>query len=1017
MATYFLWGSIGLLVVSLVIGFFVGFGRGIKRSSCHVLFLVASIIIAFFITKPVTNAIMGISIPVDGGAVPIKDYILQMIQENMMDLSSFDSASAFIQNLPTVIASPIIFFILMFLVYIVMDIIYLVVARISFGKKSKDFENHKPHRLPGAVIGLIEAFMFILVLFAPITSLTNTYSEILSLSEAQAQTLIIESEGGEGESGQSERMQTIGELVGSNIPQEVNDAIMAYNNSAIGKICALGGFDDAMFDGLSSLTIDGEKIYIRDELVSLADTYDSFVVVYNQVYIDKDYANINVSTLKKAVTHVIENNLFKTVIANTLQDLVLNYDEIFNNEENPIEVPAPFDEIIKALQTRFGGEDFNPYEYLKSDLLTILDIAEDVVSNNGIGKIVDINMEDISSILNYATTENALLSSSLKSFVGLNLVTDTLPILLEYANDQLEPNFANDQGLVVALNENITIEELQAVITELLEGDNAIISQVKTLDENYNVIDLISSDDILNDILNTKGISNALVDLGKIADKANNLKLFSYTTQNGEVKALENLLVLNGFNILDDKVNKRDESGEVTGEETLDTFEKVFTYLKEPIDNIINSGLTNLLNSEVDFDEVLDIMTENISGTEENGFEKNYDFIADILMPFYELDEMTIQGQTVKAIVFDNVKNMLDKSLGEYIDLSTTEETDNYETWRERFVSVAKLLDSLNDGEMEVEGQQAKQTYLEYMLSQNADYFELITTMNEDGAVDNLLNVIFGNKMYAPINQILFSTLATEVGGFTGVEPASDYSEEKLYTQSADYIKVIKTIISNLETLINMPDDIFTNADSLKEPFEAIGEILDTLKTSAKNGVFKELYINLVWYVTGDVIEIETHPTYQDQVSPFEYADKVSEFLKADELSEGYFDDEFSFGDKIADLVDFIKLGNQIATSLGENAGNLNTEEGIKNFVEDIKTTLEEIEDPVAIVETAVDLVDVVLTEEQKAEISEKASEVKTAIDKYIEENASTLDENIKNALGALKGLFVENTQGAESGV
>ena len=35
----------------------------------------------------------------------------------------------------------------------------------------------------------------------------------------------------------------------------------------------------------------------------------------------------------------------------------------------------------------------------------------------------------------------------------------------------------------------------------------------------------------------------------------------------------------------------------------------------------------------------------------------------------------------------------------------------------------------------------------------------------------------------------------------------------------------------------------------------------------------------------------------------------------------------------------------------------------------------------------------------------------------HIEENASTLDENIKNALGALKGLFVENTQGAESGV
>ena len=173
MATYFLWGSIAFLVLALLIGFFIGLGRGIKRSSTHIVFAVASIIIAFFITAPITNAIMEVNINVDGSLVSIKDYIIQMISQNMFDLSNFDSASAFIQNLPSAILNPIVFMVIMVLVYFLMDIIYLVVARVSFGTKRKDFSSHKPHRLSGAFVGLVESFLFVFVLFAPLTSLTT----------------------------------------------------------------------------------------------------------------------------------------------------------------------------------------------------------------------------------------------------------------------------------------------------------------------------------------------------------------------------------------------------------------------------------------------------------------------------------------------------------------------------------------------------------------------------------------------------------------------------------------------------------------------------------------------------------------------------------------------------------------------------------------------------------------------------------------------------------------------------
>ena len=164
MSVYFLWGSIALIVLVLLGGFLIGFYRGLKRSSLHVLFAVVSVVVAFFITKPITNAILGININVDGSLMSIGDYIIQLVSQNLVDLSYFDTASTFIQQLPMAILNPIIFLIILLLVYLVVDIIYLIVARVSFGTKKADFEKHKPWRWPSGAIGLCEAFFFMFLL-------------------------------------------------------------------------------------------------------------------------------------------------------------------------------------------------------------------------------------------------------------------------------------------------------------------------------------------------------------------------------------------------------------------------------------------------------------------------------------------------------------------------------------------------------------------------------------------------------------------------------------------------------------------------------------------------------------------------------------------------------------------------------------------------------------------------------------------------------------------------------------
>ena len=489
MSTYIFWGTIAFFVIALLIGFLIGLGRGIKRASTHILFAVASIIIAFFITKPITSAIMAVNINVDGSLISISDYIIKMVSENIIDLSNFDSASAFIQNLPMAIANPIIFMIVFLLVYLLLDIIYLVVARVSFGSKRNDFSSHKPHRLSGSVIGLIESFIFILVLFAPITSLTNTYEEIVLSSSSQSTEV------------NENSMPTINDLVSENIPAEVNEIIVAYNAGALGKVCSFLGFDDAMFDGLSSFSVDGEKITFRSELRSIADSYNSVASFYNKVSAG-DYENLNFTSVKENLQTFMKNGLYKAVLVGTIKDLVVNFDEIKDSLQT--EIPSYVEDIIRDIQAKFSTEDFDAYTYITNDLNSILETMEVVVNDGTFKEIMELDTQNLESILNFVTMKENTVSSALKSVVGLNLVSDALPTVLTMASEQLENMYQNEEGLVVGLNVNVTKTEL----TDMIDSIMNIVNEIKTLNDEENIFDILESEDMMDTIMNLKDIVN-----------------------------------------------------------------------------------------------------------------------------------------------------------------------------------------------------------------------------------------------------------------------------------------------------------------------------------------------------------------------------------------------------------------------------------------------------------------------------------------------------------------------------
>lgn len=989
MAVYFLWGSIALIVLVLLCGFLTGFYRGLKRSSLHVLFAVVSVVVAFFITKPITNAILGININVDGSLISIGDYIVQLVSQNLVDLSYFDTASTFIQQLPMAILNPIIFLIILLLVYLVMDIIYLIVARVSFGTKKADFEKHKPWRWPSGAIGLCEAFLFMIVLFAPITSLTYTYEEIMT-SPTTAEYVSPEGDN---------YLKTIKEYSSSALPETVNEVILSFNDSAIGVICSAGGFDDAMFDGLSSFSIDGESVGARGELVNLAHTYDEFVVVYNDI-MSEDYTNLNITDLKNNLTTLIQNNLFKKVITDTVQDFIVNYDAL-KLELGITNVPPELEEVIDFMQDKFQDPNFSLYDYISNDLITALDVADNVISDDIMDKFSSLDTSNISAVINFALDEQTLIQTSLNSLLTLNTVSDVMPQLLELASTYLQESFPNEEGIEVGLNTSVNSTDLTSVVSSVFK----ILNDVDVINEanNNQLFEIFNSENILESILGLNDVEAVIDGMGGILDEASSLSIFNYTSGEEQINSFNNVLKIMGIDVLGDEVlaNSTIVDGSLVSDEmtTINSYTAFFNHIKEPVLTIIDSGLTDILNEEVDANAVIEILTEQV--------ELNPNFVADLLMPFYELDKATISGSSLKAMVFDNVKNMLEENLNGFITFEETE--DNYVNWYNNLASIGELLSVMSDGNIQVE--ENSYTYLEYLMQENqenVDYLTLIENMQTDGNVSALLNVVFNNNMYNPLNDQLFSTFDSMLEEITKVNPQSEAYKTNLQANADLYVSTINTLI---ETLLSSD----MQSENLQDKLLPIGRALDTLKVSAKNNVLNEIFVNIIWYLTGDVIG--DNPIYADQTPNHDFTDEIKAQIgiAEDEINTGYYEVK-SYEEIMQQVLEVVDFAGNLSKALdsvlnGKPISEENIESYLDTAINTIKTQFVDEKES--------------FNEKKAIEVIERASEItsdfvnkemqqySTQIEELLNSKVSnnTISESLSDAIKNLFGI------GAQSGI
>ncbi len=970
MEVYITWGAVGIMVLFLLIGFLAGFIRGLKRASLHVLFWLVSIVVAFFITKPIAEQLLKINVPSDGGTVALSVFIANMVAKMAnIDLSTYPTAKEFIQKLPVALVSPILFIILALVVYFLFDIVYLIVARCCFGKKNVEFKTKKPRRWLGSLIGTIEAFLFMIILSAPITSLTKMYQSIAT-SEVSTATEEEQTDSG---------LKTTGEMISQFIPKEVNSAIISYNNSVIGVLAGAGNLDQALFDGLANFKFKGENIKTRKEILNLVDIYNDAVVVVNAAQ-SQDFSNVQLSGLKETVTNFVNNGLFKGVVTNVLEEVINNFDVENSKLDGTIK------SIISDIKTaKDNGEIESFYTFLKDDITNVFDAVDNLLKSNLIQTVTslpeDAGLKDILEIFtDEETVENT--KKVIEDVLKLHTVNYAFKTVVDLASEQVESMFTD-----VEIKLNSTVSDKQTALNDLVDSITSLLSLKIDFAAVFENGDIMAALDNISD----EDFADTIDTLGETFDKINNLEILVVDDSHTFTNILKSL----DIDLLVDEcidANKDEEK----------TYTEFFAYIKTPVVEAKSLGLLSLLGQdEFNIDPILDKLLDKISEAQDNSY------IASLVMPFKDLTAMNLN-----ELVFGNIKNALGSLGGEtaFIDLSGVGD----DAWQATFEDLEGLLKTLNDKDHLIEGQ----TYIKYLLTEKEDPDEeaskietLVSDMDKT-VRESLVTQVFESDIFQPLVKQVFSTMDTMIGGMTGVTPTTDI-------ESTDRKEVYEAQKAQLATQINQILEIALTEGDLS--LEKIGSLLDILKENANNGgkkdgVFNEIFANIIWYLTGEnLTENESYNATPNN----EFYDKANAYISGKAGFTSYYEVS-SYADLMKEIENALALAQEMSDKLGaiEHPGDISPDnageyagaikDAVDSFIQD--KTVEEVTETVKELQEMVGDSDIVDTSKLSPE---QKDEVANAIEDAFKENGA-VPEDKQDLVDAIKDLLGLKTQAEE---
>ena len=820
-----------VFIVILVIGFFIGFWRGLKRSTASLIFGLVGALLAFFLTPVITKAILGINITADGTQTSINNYLVEMIKSASEDIEALVNANpnleSFFAQLPSALANVVVFIVLTAVVELIMYIIYKIIASIFLKYKP----GAKKHRITGGVVGAIKTLIIVVFAFMPLSALIGTlnnimYEDTYFVEQVQFDTTVANAEDGEiiiddGESedqtgeGQQEGEQTteetkVNSLIDEYIPSEVKNVISGLENNALIKISKVFGLDNYVFDYLSQVTVDGEKVEVRKEIENVYPMAN-FVYQLRTFYDEEGLVNLNnadLDRIEKYFNNFVDSGLFQSVLASTVANVIENYQDYAFIADSQIvqEYGIILDDLKANLSNLTTTKEKG--EYFASDFKNLFSAFKTLAKSGALDQVKDLS--GLNEILNVLTSDKNLtvLQSALDNVFSMNTIQDSISSVIKIAFEKILNEEVSDledtSGYTDEQWKNLSVNftNILKLVGDINSGFSGGLEGV--IKEPASILDESS-----------ETLSATLSNVGSLLDELLNIDLFKTTT--GENTTIfdgiltEYKLTLPSGTVL--KVNTN-ESGELVKEEvTISSYKELFEFITPTLITVKDNDLYNIITSGSDAQSLLQTLADKIAKNDGDTVAGDKYLLHKIVLPLYQID-------FTNELIVSNLQSALGED-----EIITFVNIDTIEEWESELNYISSLITKVNTTSVNIGSQEDpdNQTYLQIILS--GDYNTLINNLQEED-VDGIFRPILEAQCTENLKMQVISLINENINSITNRQ--TEIPTINIADNVDEIISIIKSFIS-LNKVITSAQDI--TIDSLVEMnTEDIGNVLNAIR-------------------------------------------------------------------------------------------------------------------------------------------------------------------------------------------
>lgn len=460
-----------VFVVFVVLGFLFGL-KGLKKSGLSLIYFIGALIIALIISPLICKLLLQINVTNSGGeSVTVSQYIIDTIRNVPQIVEMWDTSpnlQSLVGNAPLIVGNLVVFMLLVYVVGFITWIAYLITARKLYKKPAKKQKNPlnknvpgnvtatgtvkyvkdevpvKKRRLLGGLVGSVHGLILLIATLIPVSGLVGLMTDIAFETESTgtgnpAQIYLLS--GGEGGSGEEEQQLTpIARMIQENLPEDILDLIVSYDNSIIGTVSRFSGASSICFDALARCRVGNERVVLRNEIKIVAHVYNDVEFLKDVNFSDlEEIKEVDFDKLRSAV-----DNMFSSGVLRALAPELFSFGlEMASTDVEEISSNENIKDFVLKLQSMMQN-DTAIMNTLKAEIINTIDLIEIVLKSDLADEFfVEGHTPDIENVVAILNEDDNLLLHqivekifdseiiNLASLMGINFGLEPLRELLE----------------------------------------------------------------------------------------------------------------------------------------------------------------------------------------------------------------------------------------------------------------------------------------------------------------------------------------------------------------------------------------------------------------------------------------------------------------------------------------------------------------------------------------------------------------------------------------------------------